>query len=138
MSSTIRTLEKEKTALQASVKNQDNRLAELKIEIENLNKQLIKRDERYANVTEELRLVQIKQKEEGVKLAQAGLRDQELQKKIADLEEAEKQRSAHDQKALERFQDDNLVSSDCTTDLRTVLTGWRPPYRPRLSTVCQL
>jgi hypothetical protein len=46
MSSTIRTLEKEKTALQTSVKNQDNRLAELKIEIENLNKQLIKRDER--------------------------------------------------------------------------------------------
>lgn len=138
MSSTIRTLEKEKTALQTSVKNQDNRLAELKIEIENLNKQLIKRDERYANVTEELRLVQIKQKEEGVKLAQAGLRDQELQKKIADLEEAEKQRSAHDQKALERFQADNLVSSDCTTDLRTVLTGLRPPYRPRLSMVCQL
>jgi chromosome segregation ATPase len=138
MSSTIRTLEKEKIALQTSVKNQDNRLAELKIEIENLNKQLIKRDERYANVTEELRLVQIKQKEEGVKLAQAGLRDQELQKKIADLEEAERQRSAHDQKALERFQDDNLVSSDCTTDLRTVLTGSRPLYRPRLSMVCQL
>jgi chromosome segregation ATPase len=117
MSSTIRTLEKEKTALQTSVKNQDNRLAELKIEIENLNNQLIKRDERYANVTEELRLVQIKQKEEGVKLAQAGLRDQGLQKKIADLEEAEKQRSAHDQKALERFQEDNLVSNDFATAL---------------------
>lgn len=137
MSSIIQALEKEKTGFQTDARNHEKRSADHKARIEALDQDLNKRSARYDEQKEQLRLLQLKQKEENIKLAQATLRDQELQKQIKDLKEAERERLAHEQGALQRFRENGLVSSKliCLSaryrQLKASLT-----VRPRPNTVC--
>jgi len=109
MASAIQALEKEKTAYQTNMKNYDTRLAEYKTLLETLDRESKRRGEVCDEQKDQLRVLQLAQKDEIAKAAQAALREQGLHTQVVELQQAEKQRLEHEEAALIRYQANDLV-----------------------------
>ena len=109
MASAIQALEKEKTAYQTNMKAYDIRLAEYKTRLETLDRESKRRGEVCDEQKDQLRVLQLAQKEETAKAAQAAVREQGLHTKVVELQQAEKQRLEHEEAALIRYQANDLV-----------------------------